>query len=83
MSPPPGGQVRDPHAVAVRGGQLQRDVRVRPGLPDRLRPDEHRVHALHAVAGHAAGVRASDELRRQVIDECVKKRMKGRAITLI
>jgi hypothetical protein len=61
--PAPGGQVRDPHAVAVRGGQLQRDVRVRPGLQDRPRPDEHRVHALHAVVAHAGGVRAFDELR--------------------
>ena len=65
--PAPGGQVRDPLVVVVCGGQFQRDVRVRPDLLDRPRPDEHRVHELHVVAGHtpAAGFSASDELRRQ------------------
>jgi hypothetical protein len=57
--PAPRRQVRDPHAVAVRAGQLQRHVRVRPGLPDRPRTDVHCVHALQAVAA----VHASDELR--------------------
>jgi hypothetical protein len=63
--PAPRRQVRDPHAVAVRGCQLQRHVRVRPGLQDRPRPDVHRVHALQAVAAQRAGARASDQLRSE------------------
>jgi hypothetical protein len=63
--PAPRREVRDPHAVAVRACQLQRHVRVRPGLQDRPRPDVHRVHALQAVAAQRAGVRASDQLRSE------------------